>query len=84
MFVVEDVGVAKMFATRLSLIAFTVAVIEAIVLGQSFQDGLVAAGTRAAWFFGIGLIVGEICRRVVEENAAAEFASLGNEPEMES
>ncbi len=65
---------AKQFAIRLSLILFAVSVIESAVIGEAFYSGLIAAGTKAACFFVIGLFVGEIARRVVEENAVAEFA----------
>lgn len=65
---------AKQFAIRLSLIIFAVSVIESAVLGDAFHSGLIAAGTKAVCFFVIGLFVGEIARRVVEENAVAEFA----------
>ena len=58
---------------------FAVSVIESVVTGDTFHAGLTAAGMKALWFFGIGLFVGEIARRVVEENAIAEFANA--EPE---
>jgi hypothetical protein len=78
-----DIGnqrVAKQFAIRLSLIMFAVSVIESAVIGEPFHAGLTAAGTKALCFFGIGLLVGEIARRVVEENAIAEFAQADAAP----
>ncbi|TWU06765.1 hypothetical protein CA54_51640 [Symmachiella macrocystis] len=67
---------AKQFAIRLSLIMFAVSVIESAVTGEAFHAGLITAGTKAVCFFVIGLLVGEIARRVVEENAVAEFAEI--------
>ncbi|WP_339911824.1 hypothetical protein [Symmachiella dynata] len=67
---------AKQFAIRLSLIMFAVSVIESAVTGEAFHVALIAAGTKAVCFFVIGLFVGEIARRVVEENAVAEFADI--------
>ncbi len=64
---------AKQFAIRLSLIVFAAAVIEALVKGDEFATGIINGGLAAACGFGIGLIVGEIARRIIEENAAAEF-----------
>lgn len=76
---------AKQFAIRLSLIAFAVGVIEALVAGDAFTTGLTSAGVKAICSYGIGLFVGHIAQRIVEENAAAEFgledvAALHNIP----
>ncbi len=64
---------AKQFAIRLSLIAFIVSIIESVFNGDSFQSGLINGGIKAVWFLGIGFVVGEIARRMIEENAALEF-----------
>jgi len=65
--------VAKVFAARLSLITFTAVVIDSLISGMAFRDGIGSAMSTGAIAFGLGLIVGELARRIIEENAEAEF-----------
>ncbi len=55
---------------------FAVSVIESVMTGEAFHAALTSAGIKAVFFFGVGLVIGEIARRVVEENAIAEFANV--------
>lgn len=66
-------AVVREFATRLSLIAFATASLRGLMYGAEFQSTLEQALVALAGFYGLGLICGDLARRVVEENAQAEF-----------
>ena len=66
------------FAFRLSLIAFATASLRGLIGGTDFSGGLKTALVAAALFYGLGLIVGEMARRVVEEHVQAEFDRRNN------
>lgn len=68
---------ATQFAARLSLIAFATVTTEAVISGEAFQPGVKAALTALALSYAIGLVVGDLARRVIEENAAVEFGGDG-------
>jgi len=68
--------VAGHFAFRLSLIAFATASLRGLIAGVDFSDALKTALVAAALFYGLGLIVGELARRVIEEHVQAEFDRL--------
>jgi len=65
--------VAGQFAFRLSLIAFATASLRGLIAGVTFSGGLKTALAAAALFYCLGLIVGEMARRVIEEHVQAEF-----------
>ena len=73
---------ATQFASRLSLIAFGVAVMRGLLSGADFQGSLQSALLAAAVFYGFGLVCGDLARRLVEEAATAEFerATTGQKP----
>jgi hypothetical protein len=71
--------VAVQFASRLSLIAFATMSVRGIVTGADFEGALKTALLAAAAFYGLGLIVGEMARRVVEESVTKDLASLESE-----
>ncbi len=71
--------VARHFASRLALIAFATAAVRGLIAGADFQGTIQAALVATAVFFGLGFVFGELARRVVEENAEAEFARLNSQ-----
>jgi hypothetical protein len=68
--------VAVQFASRLSLVAFATMSVRGILTGADFEGALKAALIAAGLFYGLGLLLGELARRVIEENVANELASL--------
>jgi len=77
--------VAGHFAFRLSLIAFATASLRGLIGGIDFSDALTTALAAAALFYGLGLIIGELTRRVIEEHVQAEFDRLDDQaPATES
>jgi len=72
--------VAGHFASRLSLIAFAAAIVQGLIDRAEFQGTLQTALLLLAVFFGLGFVVGEIARRVVEEGVQAEFDRLATSP----
>ncbi len=64
--------VAKLFASRISLIAFATASLRGVMTGGHFEGTLKTALAAAAAFYLFGLICGDLARRVVEEGARAE------------
>jgi hypothetical protein len=75
--------VATQFASRLALIAFATAALRGVICEADFfgtiQTALVALGT----FYVLGLVVGDVARRTVEENVEAELARA-NQPDTEA
>ncbi len=66
----------KQFASRLALIAFAAASLRGLISGAAFQGTLQAALVAMAVFYGLGLVLGDLARRVVEEHVLAEWARL--------
>jgi len=50
------------------MIAFATASLRAMLTGAGFELGIKTAIAAGAGFFGLGLVVGELARRVVEES----------------
>jgi hypothetical protein len=73
---VRATPVARQFASRLALIAFTAASLRGLISGADFQGTLQTALIAMAVFYGLGLVLGELARRVVEEHVVAEWARL--------
>ena len=67
---------ASLFASRLSLIAFATVSIRGVITGTEFEGTLKSALIAAAVFYGLGLVVGELARRVIEDNVRSEFERL--------
>lgn len=67
---------ARQFAGRLALVAFATASVRGLISGAEFQGTLQGALIVLAVFYGLGLVLGDLARRVVEENAQAEFTRL--------
>ena len=53
-------------ACRLALIAFATVALRGVLDGSEFQTVLILAIKIGAVFFGIGLIIGELTRRLLE------------------
>jgi uncharacterized membrane protein len=71
--------VAKQFACRISLIAFATATIRGAISGADFEGTISAALLALALFFGIGLVCGELARRLVEEHVRNEVDRMRTE-----
>ncbi|MEX0702480.1 MAG: hypothetical protein WD069_10330 [Planctomycetales bacterium] len=65
---------AARFASRLALIAFAAATIRGLLEGADFQGTLTTGLAAVAVFYGLGLVLGDLSRKLVEEHAQAEFA----------
>lgn len=65
--------VAAQFAVRLALIAFAVAELRGAMLGGDFSAATKGALLAFAASFALGLVAGELARRVVEESGRREF-----------
>ena len=50
--------------------------VRGILTGADFEGALKAALIAATIFYGFGLLLGELARRVIEENVARELAML--------
>lgn len=64
---------AAPFAVRLALIAFAVAELRGVLLGGDFSATTKDAFAAFVALFALGLVAGEMMRRVVEESARREF-----------
>ena len=67
---------AHAFACQLALIAFATAAAQGVVSGAPFDPTLKTALVVVPVFYALGWILGELARRVVEENVQAEFARI--------
>ena len=72
-------AVAKQFASRLSLIAFSTASLRGLLCGADFEGTMRTALIVTAVFYGLGLILGDLARRVVEENVELEVQRMLSE-----
>jgi hypothetical protein len=73
---VQASAMAVQFASRLSLIAFATVSFRGMLTSIDFEGSLKAALIAAAGFYGLGLVLGELARRVVEESVASELSNL--------
>ncbi len=62
------------FAGRLSLVAFATAAARGVLAGWDFQGSLQTALVALGVFYCLGFVLGDLARRLVEENAQAEVA----------
>jgi len=72
---------AQQFAGRLALIAFAAACLQGALSLADFEGAIKAALAASALFYGLGILVGDLGRRIAEEGAKAEFARLAAAPE---
>lgn len=76
---------AQEYATRLAMIAFATAVIQGLMTGAAFELALKHALLALAVFFALGLAVGELARRIVEDRwEAARNLSGSHSPDTSS
>jgi hypothetical protein len=68
--------VAKQFASRLSLIAFSVTALRGLITDADFQGTVETGLIVAACFFVLGLVCGELARHLVEEHVHMEVERL--------
>jgi len=68
--------VSTQFATRLSLIAFFATLVQGVVTGAGFADTVQDGLAAMAVFYGLGWVLGELARLIVEESARAEVDRL--------
>jgi hypothetical protein len=61
-------------AAALSLVVFAVCVIAGLNAGNSFETVLTKALLAMAATFGVGLVVGGMAQKMLDENLAAEAA----------
>lgn len=63
-------------ACRLALIAFATVALRGVLDGSEFQAALTLAIKVAVIFFGIGLIIGELARRLTEDMVTAKIRKI--------
>ncbi|QDV53039.1 hypothetical protein [Gimesia fumaroli] len=66
------------YAFRLSLIAFATESVRGILSHTDFIGATQSALVAAVIFFGLGLVLGEVATRLVEESARASFEKWKN------
>ena len=64
---------AIQFAYRLALIACATALARGAIGGLDFRGTVQTALVVLAAFFGLGLVLGELARRVIEEHVQTEW-----------
>jgi hypothetical protein len=64
------------FASRLSLVAFATAAARGLLASTPFAAAIYSALVAGAAFYGIGLLLGDLARRLVEEHARSEFERI--------
>jgi hypothetical protein len=67
-------SVGGQFANRLSLIAFATGTLRGLLIGSEFSAAVKTSLIVLAVFYGVGYILGDLARRVVEESADVELA----------
>ena len=67
---------AVQYASRLSLVAFATAAVRGLLMRSELVAALQASLLAAAAFYGLGLLLGDLARRLVEEHARAEFERI--------
>jgi hypothetical protein len=72
--------VAEQFAPRLALIATMTVFGRGMFAGGDFAGTVKTAAVAAVVFFVLGLLVGEIARRLIEEHVRGEAAANDDGP----
>jgi hypothetical protein len=67
---------ARRMAAALSLVVFAVCVIAGLGAGNSFETVLTKALGAMAATFVVGLVVGAMAQKMIDENLAAEAAKV--------
>ena len=67
---------ARRMAAALALVVFAVCVIAGLGAGNSFETVLSKALLAMGATFAVGLVVGVMARKMIEENVAAEAGKL--------
>lgn len=66
-------------ACRLALIAFATVALRGVLDGSEFQTVLILAIKTGAVFFGIGMIIGELARRLLEDMVISKIRKVIDE-----
>ena len=66
-------------ASRLALIAFATVALRGVLDGSEFRTVLILAIKIGVAFFGIGLIVGELARRLLEDIVISKIKKVIDE-----
>ena len=66
-------------ACRLALIAFATVALRGVLDGSEFQTVLILAIKIGVGFFGIGLIIGELARRLLEDMVISRIKKVVDE-----
>lgn len=67
---------AHKFGLQLSLIGFATITFQGLISGADFSSCFQSALLVLVVFYLLGVVLGELARRLVEENAVAEVAAL--------
>lgn len=67
---------ARRIAAVLALVVFAVCVIAGLGAGNTFETVLTKALVGMAATFGVGLVVGAVAQKMIDENLAAEAGKL--------
>lgn len=67
---------SSQFASRLALIVFATTAIHGVVVRNPFGSTMPLAMIAGAVAFFVGLILGDLARRLVEEQTHSEFQNL--------
>ena len=71
---------AEQYAPRLALIAVSTVLGRGMLGGGDFVGTVQTAAVAAVVFFGLGLLVGEIARRLIEEHVRGTAGSQPSGP----
>ena len=67
---------AAHFAAQLALIAFAIVEVQGLIVRGDFSAVTKAGLIAAALFFALGLVTGELARRIMEETAGRELEQM--------
>ena len=76
---VSDGPVATHIACRLALIAFATVALRGVLEGSEFRSSLRLALQVAAGVFGVGIVIGELARRLIEDMVLATVRKIIDE-----
>lgn len=72
---------AMAFGLRLSLIVFAIETFAGTFQGKGLEDTIPSALMLGGIFWGLGLLLGEVARQVVEELVRTQVARPATDPE---
>ena len=72
---------AMAFGVRLSLIVFSIELFAGLFKDPGFEDTIQSAFLLGGIFWGLGLILGEVARQVVEELVRSQRKKPATDPE---